>query len=169
MSHQASKCNAGELEASRTVKSAKILFVAVLVGTIALGIHAYGQEGPPPGGPGGPGGHGGHWQPPSAEEQTARLTKALTLTEEQQGKVKAILETQHQQMGKLREDSSVAPEDRFAKVRELREKAHSEIKDLLTDEQKKKFDEMEQRRGDRMRHGGPPPDDKDKSKDQSPN
>jgi len=164
MSQQPSKCDAGELEASRTVKSAKIIFVAVLVSTIALGIRGYSQEGPPPGGPGGP---GGHRQPPSAEEQTARLATALTLTEEQQGKVKAILEAQHQQMGKLLEDSSVAPEDRFAKMRELREKAHSQIKGLLTDEQKKKFDEMEQHRGERMRHGGPPPD--DKSKDQSPN
>jgi periplasmic protein CpxP/Spy len=166
MSQQPSKYNASELEASRTVKSAKIIFVAVLVSTIALGIHAYSQEGPPPGGPVG---HGGFRQPPSAEEQTARLTKALTLTEEQQGKVKGILEEQHQQMGKLREDTSVAPEDRFGKMRELREKAHSQIKAVLTDEQKKKFEEMEQHRGDRMRHGAPPPDDKNKSKDQSPN
>jgi Spy/CpxP family protein refolding chaperone len=163
MSHQPSKFHAGDLEASRTVKSAKILFVAVLVCTIALGIQAYGQEGPPPGGP------GGHRQRPSAEEQTSRLTKALSLTEEQQGKVKAILEEQHQEMGKLREDSSVAPEDRFSKMRELREKAHAQIKEVLTDEQKKKFEEMEQHRGDRMHHGGPPPDDKDKSKDEKPN
>jgi Spy/CpxP family protein refolding chaperone len=143
----------------------KTLFVAVLICTIALGVQAYSltQEGPPPGGPAGP---GGHWQPPSAEEQTARLTKALNLTEEQQAKVKAILEEQHTQMSKLREDSSTAPQDRFAKMRELREKAHSQIKDVLTDDQKKKFEEMEQRRADRMRrHRGDSPDSKEQDKD----
>lgn len=147
---------------SRAVRSGKIILVAVLASTVALGIQVYAllQEGPPPGGPG-----YGHRQPPSAEEKTARLTKALGLTEEQQGKVKSILEEQHQQMGKLREDTSVAPKERFAKMRELREKAHNQIKNVLTDDQKKKFDEMAQRRGDHMRRHGRPPEDKDKPQD----
>jgi Spy/CpxP family protein refolding chaperone len=115
--------------------------------------------GPPPGGP------GGHWQPPTAEDQTARLTKALNLSEEQQGRVKAILEEQHQQMAKMREDSSTAPEDRFAKMKEMREKVHNQIKDVLNEDQKKKFAEWEQQRSDRMRHRRESaPDDKDKAK-----
>jgi Spy/CpxP family protein refolding chaperone len=136
-----------------------------MVCTIALGIQAYSlmQEGPPPGGAGGP---GGRWQPPTAEEQTARLTKTLNLTEEQQGKIKAILEEQHQQMSKMREDSSTAPEERFAKMREMREKVHNQIKDVLNEDQKKKFAEWEQQRGDRMRHHREGvPDDKDKAKE----
>jgi Spy/CpxP family protein refolding chaperone len=156
--------NQDQSENSRTFRTAKMIFVAVMVCTIALGIQAYSlmQEGPPPGGPG----PGGHWQPPTAEEQTARLTKLLSLTEEQQGKVKAILEEQHQQTAKMREDSSTAPEDRFAKMKEMREKVHNQIKDVLNEDQKKKFAEWEQQRSDRMRHRRESaPDDKDKPKD----
>lgn len=156
--------NQDQSENSRTFRTAKVIFVAVMVCTIALGIQAYSlmQEGPPPGGPGG---SGGHWQPPTAEEQTARLTKLLNLTEEQQGKVKAILEEQHQQMSKMREDSSIAREDRFAKMKEMREKVHNQIKDVLNEDQKKRFAEWEQQRGDRMRQRREgASDDKDKAK-----
>ncbi len=161
MQNQQPKFTQDQPQSSRTSRIAKMIFVAVMVGTIAMGIQAYSlmQEGPPPGGP------GGHRQPPSAEEQTARLTKVLNLTEEQQGKIKAILEEQHQQMGKLREDTSTAPEDRFVKMREMREKAHNQIKNVLNEEQNKSFEKWEQERRDHMQHrSGRPDDDKDKDK-----
>jgi len=45
----------------------------------------------------------------------------------------------------------MSQEDKMAKGRALRETANGKIRDLLTDDQKKKFDQMEQERRDRMK------------------
>jgi len=114
------------------------------------------QGGPPPQGGQGPGGRG----PMSPADQVKDLTEKLSLTEDQQGKIKTIMEDTRDQMQKLRADDSMSQEDKMAKGRALREASNGKIRDLLTDEQKKKFDQLEQERRDRMRQrqgGGEPP------------
>jgi Spy/CpxP family protein refolding chaperone len=94
-------------------------------------------------------------RPMTPEDQLARMTKQLQLTDEQQAKIKPIIEEQHKQMMDLRQDTSMSREDRFAKFREIRQKSFEKMKTILTPEQQKKWQEMQQMR--RGRRGGPRP------------
>jgi len=86
-------------------------------------------------------------------DQLARMTKQLKLTDEQQAKIKPILEEQHQKMMDLRQDTSMPREDRFAKVREIRQESLEKIKPILTPEQQKKWEKIQQKRREwRRRH-----------------
>ncbi len=119
-----------------------------------------GQQAPPPQG-GEMGGHkmGGHHQMPSVDEQLQHLTKKLNLSDDQQPKVKAILEDQHTKMEALHNDSSIAREDKFGKMRDIRQGSDTQIKAILNEDQQKKFDKMQQEQHDRMmQHQGPPSD-----------
>jgi protein CpxP len=138
--------------------------VAVISFAICTGT-AFSQDSPaqpaPPSQGSETGGHGmgGHHQMPSADEQTQRLTKKLDLSEEQQTKVKAVLEDQHKQMEQLRNDSSSSQPDKRSKMRELRENSDTQIKAILNEDQQKKFDKMQQRQHERMQqHQGAPND-----------
>jgi len=96
----------------------------------------------------------------SPADQVKELTEKLSLTDDQQGKIKTILEDIRDQMQKIRADDSLSQEDKMGKGRALRETANGKIRELLTDDQKKKFDQLEQERRDRMRQrqgGGEPP------------
>ena len=85
-------------------------------------------------------------------DRLARMTKQLKLTDEQQAKIKPILEEQHNKMMDLRQDTSMTREDRFAKFREIRQESLQKIKPILTPEQQKKWEKMQQMR---RRRGGP--------------
>ncbi len=93
--------------------------------------------------------------PMTPEDQLARMTKQLKLTDEQQEKIKPILEEQHQKMMDMRQDTSMSREDRFAKFREVRQESLEKIKPILTSEQQKKWEEIQQKRRERRR--GPMP------------
>ena len=93
--------------------------------------------------------------PMTPEGQLARLTKQLKLTEDQQAKIKPIIQEQHKQMLALRQDTSLSREDRFAKFRQIREKSFEKMKADLTPEQQKKWEKMAEMR--RERHGRPRP------------
>lgn len=86
------------------------------------------------------------------EDQLARMTKQLKLTDDQQTKIKPILEEQHSKMMDLRQDTSMSREDRFAKFREIRQESMDKIKPILNPDQQKKWDKMQERR--RERRGG---------------
>ncbi|HXH49499.1 MAG TPA: hypothetical protein VNM47_09150 [Terriglobia bacterium] len=93
--------------------------------------------------------------PMTPEDQLARMTKQLQLTDEQQAKIKPIIEEQHKQMMDLRQDTSMSREDRFAKFREVRQQSLEKIKPILTTEQQKKWQKMQEER--RGRRGRPMP------------
>jgi Spy/CpxP family protein refolding chaperone len=97
----------------------------------------------------------------NVEDQVKQLTERLNLTDDQQGKVKAILEDGRTQMQKLRGDDSMSQEDKMSKMRGIHDATTAKIRDILTDDQKKKFDELEQERRERMKQrqqgGGEPP------------
>ena len=81
---------------------------------------------------------------PSADEQLNVLTAKLDLTDDQQAKIKPILEGLHDATVKISQDQSLSREDRLARVRPLRYKAHDQIRDILNDEQKKKLEQYMQ-------------------------
>jgi periplasmic protein CpxP/Spy len=105
---------------------------------------------------------------PSVEDQLDELTAQLKLTAVQKPRVKFVLQEQRAQMKQLMLDSSGSREDNMSKMREIRQSSNAQLRALLSDEQKIKFDKMQEDRRKHMearRRGGdegtpppPPPD-----------
>jgi Spy/CpxP family protein refolding chaperone len=94
--------------------------------------------------------HMGRHGMPTVDDQLQHLTKKLSLTEDQQAKLKPILEDQRAQMEKLHSDTSLSREDKFSKMQELRQNSDTQIKSVLTEEQQKNFDKMREEQRGRM-------------------
>jgi hypothetical protein len=97
-------------------------------------------------------GWGGHRQAMNPDERAQRLSKRLKLSDEQTGQVKSILSDRVQQMQSIRQDTSLQPQDRRAKMQSLRQDTDNKIRGVLNDNQKKKYDAMEQQMQQRMQH-----------------
>ena len=78
------------------------------------------------------------------EARLKMLTEKLNLTDDQQAKLKPVLEDQSKQMKALHEDTSLAPADRQAKMKELHESSMAKLNDILTPEQQAKWKQMRQ-------------------------
>jgi Spy/CpxP family protein refolding chaperone len=76
----------------------------------------------------------------------------LNLTAEQKPKVQAIIDAQRLKVRGLREDTSLTPDDRRAKMKAIHEDEVTQMKAVLTPEQFDKYQQMTQHR----RPGGPP-------------
>ena len=126
----------------------KTLQKLLLLAMCMLGMSAFAQQNPPP--PGGEG-QGQGRRMPSIEDQLKNLTEKLTLTDDQQAKVKTILEDTRSQMTKIMQDQDMSREDKMAKGRSIREAGNTKIREVLTDEQKKKFDDLQKEMQERMR------------------
>ena len=126
----------------------KTLQKLLLLAMCMLGMSALAQQNPPP--PGGEG-QGQGRRMPSIEDQLKNLTEKLTLTDDQQAKVKTILEDTRSQMTKIMQDQDMSREDKMAKGRSIREAGNTKIREVLTDEQKKKFDDLQKEMQERMR------------------
>jgi len=130
----------------------------LVLGAVFCGVYANAQE--PPQGP--PGEHMGRPHGMiSPDEELQRLDKTLKLTADQKNSIKPILEDREKQVESVRSDSSISPHDRRGKMRSIIEESNGKIRDVLNDDQKKQFDEMQQHtRGHGPGHGpggGPPP------------
>ncbi len=77
----------------------------------------------------------------SPEQRLERMTTQLNLTDEQKPKVKAVLEDTAKKFQDL------APEDRRTKGREIRQEETKKLKEILTADQFKKYEEMGQGMG----------------------
>ncbi|WP_263368407.1 Spy/CpxP family protein refolding chaperone [Edaphobacter bradus] len=116
---------------------------------------------PPPGLP-----QAGHRGGPGMGEHNLKfLTEQLNLTPDQVSQVKAIDDNTMSQMKALRDDTSLSPADRHAKMMDLHKASQDKIRALLTDDQKTKYDalraEMKAKAQERMQNrnggGAPPP------------
>ena len=81
---------------------------------------------------------------PSVETQLKVLTEKLNLSGDQQNKIRPIMQELHDAMEKLGQDKSLSHEERLNKVRPMRHKADEQIREFLSDDQKKKLDAYEQ-------------------------
>jgi Spy/CpxP family protein refolding chaperone len=88
------------------------------------------------------------------DKQAKHLGKKLGLSSDQVAQIKPILEARQQQMQSLRSDSSVAPQDRRAKAREIMQDSKNKIEAVLNDTQKQQFEQMLQER--RSHHNSQP-------------
>jgi len=80
----------------------------------------------------------------------------LNLTADQKPKVQSIYAAQRQKMRDLRQDTSLTPEDRSARMKALHDDMATQMKAVLTPEQFDKWQKMPQP-GMRDRRNGPPP------------
>ena len=81
---------------------------------------------------------------PTVEQQMEVLTRTLDLTVDQRAKMKPILQDLHDATEKLAQDQSLSPDERLAKVRPWRYTTDRKMREILSDEQKKKLDQYEQ-------------------------
>lgn len=112
-------------------------------------------QGGAPGG-GAPGGGGGGRGMMTPDAQLAQLTTTLTLSADQQAKIKPILDADAKKIADIRssgEDMSTAR----PKMMAIRTDQHAAIKALLTADQAVKYDAMPQGRGPGGGGGAPPP------------
>lgn len=121
----------------------KLMRLLTLVAACLFSMAALSQQNPPAqesgehkhGGQMGPGMH-------STDDLMKDLTTKLDLTADQQTKVKAILDDNHQQMRATMNDQSLSKEDKHAKMKSMHDSIHAKVREVLTDEQKPKFDAM---------------------------
>ena len=88
--------------------------------------------------------NGGRMRPGmgSIDDMMKDLTAKLDLTADQQTKIRSIVEEQHQQMRATMNDQSLSKEDKHAKMKSMHDSIHAKVREVLTDEQKPKFDAM---------------------------
>ena len=82
--------------------------------------------------------------PMTPEGRLKMLTEKLNLTEDQQTKLKPIIEDQAKQMKALHDDTSLAPADKQTKMKELHESSVEKINAILTPDQQAKWKQMRQ-------------------------
>lgn len=96
---------------------------------------------------------------PNPQKQAARLSKRLGLSDDQTSKLATILQDRQQQLATVRNDSSLAQQDRRAKLRSIQQGADAQINALLTPDQQKQYITLKQSMKDHRQnaHGVPNP------------
>jgi len=84
------------------------------------------------------------------EQHLKMLSEKLGLTADQQDKARPILQEMHDGSQKLEDDQSLTVDQRHEGMVPVFMKADKALREILTDDQKKKLDEMEA-----QMHGGP--------------
>jgi hypothetical protein len=80
---------------------------------------------------------------PAVEGHLKLFTEKLTLSADQQSKIRPILREMHDDTQKFVKDGSPSQEERLSHVRASRSIADKKIRQVLNDEQKKNLDELE--------------------------
>ena len=78
------------------------------------------------------------------------LTKELTLTKEQQEKVRPIIEKEMKDMHAVGQDTSLTPEQKMEKRKAIHQATQEAINKILTPEQRKKYAEMQKDAREKM-------------------
>lgn len=100
---------------------------------------------------GGPG-PGHHMMSP--DQRLQHMTRQLDLNDDQQQKIKPMLEQEQQQLQALHQDTSMSRQDRMSKMMQIRQSTNDEINKVLSADQQKKFQEMQNRNMQRMNDMG---------------
>jgi len=109
-------------------------------------------------GGGGRGQGGGPRGPMSPDDRLKQMTKDFSLTADQQTKIKPILVDEQKKMEDARSNSSGDRQAMRSQMMQIQKDTNTQVRDLLDDKQKDKFDKQEQareQRGQNRRGGGP--------------
>lgn len=77
-----------------------------------------------------------------AQAKLQTLSSELNLTDDQKAQLKPILQDEAQQLKALHDDTSLSPDQKKAKVAEIRQSHKSQVSSILTPEQQKKLDSI---------------------------
>ncbi len=140
----------------------KRVWTACMLAAAVTALVGFGQLAMAEMGPGKMGGPGaGRQGPPPVAERLQRMGQRLQLTDEQKAKIKPLLEDEVAQAKAIHEDSSLSRPQKMEKIEQLRNTTHDKIKPILTPEQQKKLEEMQEkakeRREKRMQKQQAPP------------
>lgn len=124
------------MKLTKTLTLAAIVAAGLLAGSTALQAQDAPQGTPPVKGSPGMRGHA----------NMDRIAKELNLTDDQKPKVQAALEDEMTKMKDLRKDTSLSQEDKRAKAKEIRKGTEAKLKEILTPEQFKKWQEIQHNR-----------------------
>lgn len=96
--------------------------------------------------------------PPTGEKHHemkghANLGKALNLTDEQKPKVQEIMKKAMEKRKEVRADTSLTPEEKKAKYKEIQKEIGTQLKAVLTPEQYAKWEESTKRGPHKNAHG----------------
>jgi len=83
---------------------------------------------------------------PNPHHQAKKMAKALALTPDQVSKIEPILADRDQQVQSLRSDTTLAPNDRKAKMHGIRQESDTQIEAILNDTQKQQYEQIKQSR-----------------------
>lgn len=128
----------------------KTVMCALLVAAMACGgtaLYAQTQDNTAPAGSPA----AGRRAPMTPEQRLEHMTKALNLSDDQQQKIKPLLDSEQQQMQALRQDTSMSRDDRMAKMQQIRQSTNEQIKPILSGDQQTKWEQMQSRH---MQGGG---------------
>ena len=75
-------------------------------------------------------------------DRMARMAKKLNLTQDQQDKLKPILEKQHEQAKAIKNDSSLTQDQKKEKFQALRQDTMAQVNGILTPEQQQQWQQM---------------------------
>ena len=89
----------------------------------------------------------------TTDERLQRLTQALSLTDDQQQKIRPILESETQQLDALRQSTTLTGPERRDKMLAIRDTTTSQIKPILNPDQQTKYEQMMARYAPPQGHG----------------
>jgi Spy/CpxP family protein refolding chaperone len=78
------------------------------------------------------------------ESHLKKLSEQLSLTSNQESQVRPILQEMHDTMGNAEKNQSLSDDERKAQMHAAFMKADGQIREVLTDDQKKTLDQLEQ-------------------------
>jgi periplasmic protein CpxP/Spy len=123
--------------------SVAVFLLAFVAGVMAVGQRSHALQTAPAAQEHGAMG-GSMMGPMTPENRLKMLTEKLNLTEDQQAKLKPVLEDQSKQMKAIHDDTSLAPADKQAKMKELHESSVEKMNAILTPDQQAKWKQMRQ-------------------------
>ncbi len=81
-------------------------------------------------------------KPPRPEREIRRLTKQLSLTADQQTKLRPIIEAQDKQIDQVQVDTTLSDTQKKERITSIRQNSRTQIEPLLTDTQKQLYAQM---------------------------
>ena len=90
---------------------------------------------------------------PAKQDRGAKFAQELNLTPDQQEALKSIRQNERQQFQTIKNDSSLTPDQKKAKIKDLRKTSREQMMAKLTPEQQQKFKEMRKEHHGRRGHG----------------